>query len=148
MFSSFFSFIQKSKRRFIIHTLFILRSYLHFLLSNFLRVFFSHTVVWYQLFPSNTNNLHTVIGYQVFPSNKNNLHTVIWYQVFPCNTKNLHTLIWYQVFPSNTNNLHLIIWYQVFLSNTSNLYTVVRFNLVSLPNGMSTFVGLMPKSSL
>ena len=50
--------------------------------------------------------LLTVLWYQVFLSNTNNLHTVLWYQVFLSNTNNLHTVLWYQVFLSNTNNLH------------------------------------------
>ena len=74
------------------------------------------TVIWYQVFLSNTNNLHTILWYQVFLSNTNNLHTVIWYQVFLSNTNNLHTPIWYQVFLSNTSNLLSVVWFQVYHS--------------------------------
>ena len=58
-----------------------------FLYSCFLRdFFFWHTVKWYQVFLSNTNNLHTVVGFQVFQSNTNNLHTVVGFQVFLFNS--------------------------------------------------------------
>ena len=45
--------------------------YLLFLCSYFLRVFFN-TVMWYQVFLSNTNNLLTVVRFQGFLSNSNN----------------------------------------------------------------------------
>ena len=32
--------------------------------------------------------LHTVIIYQTYVSNINNLHTSVWFQVFPSNTNN------------------------------------------------------------
>ena len=75
------------------------------------------TLIWYQVFQSNTNNLHTLIQYEVFLSNTNNFHTVVWFQVFLFDTNNyiilsnyfyllivicLHTIIEFQV--SNNNN--------------------------------------------
>ena len=68
--------------------------------------FFSHILILYQVFISNTNNFHTVIWFQVFLSNKNNLHTVIWFQVFLSNTNNLHTVVWFQAF---LPNIHIYI---------------------------------------
>ena len=43
---------------------------------------FMYTIMWYQVFPFDTNNLLTNIWYQLFLSNINSLHTVIWFQVF------------------------------------------------------------------
>ena len=57
---------------------FIVRLYLYFC-----------TVIWHQVFLSNTNNLHTVLCYQVFLSNTNNLHTVE-YHVFQSNTPRVY----------------------------------------------------------
>ena len=52
-----------------------------------------------------------MIWYQVFPSNTNNLYTIIWFQVFLSNTNNLYTILWFQVFLSYTNNFsHRSIW--------------------------------------
>ena len=45
--------------------------YSNFMCSFFLRIFL-HTVIWYQIFLSNKNNLHTVVWFQVFLSNTNN----------------------------------------------------------------------------
>ena len=45
--------------------------------------------------------MHTVIWFQVFQSNINNLLKVIWFQVFLFNTYNLYTIIWFQVFLFN-----------------------------------------------
>ena len=85
---------------------------------NLITVIYLNTVIWFQVFPSNTNN------YMV-SSNYFNLITVIY----------LNTVIWFQVFPSNTNNymvssnyfnlitviyLNTVIWFQVFPSNTNN----------------------------
>ena len=50
--------------------LFIVHLYLHFLCSCFLRVL--NTVIWNQVFLSNTNNLYTVVWFQVFLSNTHN----------------------------------------------------------------------------
>ena len=36
------------------------------------------TVIWYQVYLSNTNNLLTIVGFQVFLSNTNNLFKIIW----------------------------------------------------------------------
>ena len=88
-----------------------------------------YTVLWFQVFLSNTNNLYTVLWFQGFLSNTNNLYTVVWFQVFLSNTNNLYTVVWFQVFLSNTNNLYTVVWFQVFLSNTNNLYTVVWFQV-------------------
>ena len=103
-----------------------------------------HTILWYQVFLSNINNLHTILWYEVFLSNTNNLHTVLWYQVFLSNTNNLHTILWYQVFLSNTNNLHTILWYQAFLSNTNNLHTILWYQVfLSNTNNLCTqFYGI------
>ena len=49
--------------------------------------------------------LHTIIWFQVFLSNTNNLHTIIWFQVFLFNTNNFHIIVWFQVFLPKTNNL-------------------------------------------
>ena len=84
--------------------------FLQFFLKRFL-----HTVIWYQVYISNTNDLHSNIWYQVFLSNTNNLHIVIWYQVLRSKTTNLHIVVWFHVFLSNTNNLHTVVWFQVFL---------------------------------
>ena len=60
---------------------FIVHAYLHFFVKLLFKrfFFFWHTVLWYQVFLSNTNNLPTVIWYQVFLLNTNNLHTILWY---------------------------------------------------------------------
>ena len=100
-----------------------------FILTFFVLLFlqsYLHTVIWYQVFLSNTNNLHMVIWYQVFLSNTNYFHTGILDIIWLSNTNNLHTVIWYQLFLSNTNNLHTVIWYQVFLSNTNNCCMISR----------------------
>ena len=53
---------------------------------------------WLQFFYLTINiSLHTVMGYQVFLYNTNNLCTVIWFQVFLSNTNNLYRVIRFQV---------------------------------------------------
>ena len=92
-------------------------------------VLFLHTVIWYQVFLSNTNNLLIIVWFQVFLSNTNNLLIIVWFQVFLSNTNNLLIIVWFQVFLSNTNNLFIIVWFQVFLSNTNNLLIIVGFQV-------------------
>ena len=52
-----------------------------FFTQLFKRFFFLHTVVWYQVFQSNTNNLNMVVWFQVCLSNNNNLYTILWFPV-------------------------------------------------------------------
>ena len=44
-------------------------------LSNYsyLVIIYLHTVIWYQIFLSNANNMHAVIWFQVFLYNTNDL---------------------------------------------------------------------------
>ena len=58
-------------------------------------------------------SLHTVIQYQVFISDTNNLHTDSWFKVIPSNTKDMHVVLRFPVFISNTNNLYIVVWYYV-----------------------------------
>ena len=57
-----------------------------FIFTSFFNVIvskeFLHTLVWFQVFQTNTNNLLTFVWFQVFLSNTNNLYTVVWFQVF------------------------------------------------------------------
>ena len=49
--------------------------YIYIYIFCFLNAFC--TVIWYQVFLSNTNNLCTVVWFQVFPSNTNHHHHVV-----------------------------------------------------------------------
>ena len=70
--------------------------YIHFFVVLFLRSFFLHTVILYQVFLSNTNNLHTVAWFQVFLSNINNFYIVIYFQVTNNNPlSTIHILKWW-----------------------------------------------------
>ena len=51
-----------------------------------------HTIEWYQVFLSNTNNWHTVVWFQVFPSNTNNFRTVLCFLVFLINANNSYAI--------------------------------------------------------
>ena len=68
-----------------------------------------HTVVWYQVFLFNTNNLQTVLWFQVFSSNTNNLHTVIWSQGLLFKTDNLYKMKWFKLFLFN--NIHSFVYH-------------------------------------
>ena len=61
---------------------------------------FLHTVKWYQVFLSNTNNLHTVVWFQVSVSNTNN-YTVASNYFYLIIVICLHT--WFQVTNNNNN---------------------------------------------
>ena len=71
---------------------------LTFLCSCFLRAFY-HTVIWYEVFLSNTNNLNRVIWYQVILFNKKNAYSCIVSNILR-NTNNYNV---------SSNYFHLII---------------------------------------
>ena len=83
-----------------------------------------HTVIWYQVFLLNTNNLLTIYdikySYQI---------QIICTQLYDIKYSYQIQIICTQLYDikyssSNPNNLHTVIWYQVFLSNTNNLHTI------------------------
>ena len=62
-----------------------------------------------------SSNLQSVVWFQVFLSNTNNLQTVVWFRAFLSNIDNLHTVVWFQVFLSNTNNLQTVVWFCMYM---------------------------------
>ena len=54
---------------------------------------FLQTVIWYQVFLSNTNNLHTVVWFQVFLSNTNNY--VVLSNFYLIKVLCLHSVVWF-----------------------------------------------------
>ena len=67
-----------------------------------------NTVIWFQVFLSNTNPFCSIILFKV---------TIPVLKIIIC----LHIVLLFQRFPSNTNNLQANMWFQVINNDKNHL---------------------------